>query len=122
MRVYAEQVWGCWSESKTRKYFSESLSHGLFQSILEDGLRVGVVSVEIHNVHYQLEQLYIEPSHQNRGLGESVVRIVIAKAVTNSMPVKLRVLRPNPAKRFYERLGFVVTKSTEERYFMEYRV
>ena len=120
MREYAEQVWGCWNESDIRSHFSESLNRGLFESILKNGIRVGVVSVESHTTHHQLEQLYIEPLHQNRGIGESVLRIIITNASKESLPVKLRVLKPNPAKRLYERLGFVVTKTTEQRYYMEH--
>lgn len=121
MRVYVEEVWGSWNESETRKHLSDALNRGVVESILENGLRIGAVSVEKHGSHYQLEQIYIEPSHQNRGLGETVVKKVIAKAVIDSLPVKLRVLRPNPAKRLYERLGFVVSDSTKERYFMEFQ-
>ena len=43
-----------------------------------------------------------------------VVSRIIAKAEKEALPVKLRVLRPNPAKKFYERLGFAVYETTEE--------
>jgi hypothetical protein len=42
--------------------------------------------------------------------------------MTNSstiVPVRLRVLVVNPAKQLYERLGFVVTETTPEFFYME---
>jgi len=33
----------------------------------------------------------------------------------------LWVLKVNPAKRLYERLGFIVTETTNEHCYMEYR-
>jgi hypothetical protein len=37
------------------------------------------------------------------------------------VPVRLRVLVVNPAKQFYERLGFVVVETTTERYLMHWK-
>jgi len=38
------------------------------------------------------------------------------------LPVRLRVFRVNPARRFYERLGFVTTGETETHVLMEHPV
>ena len=122
MRRYIEVVWGHWNESGSRSFFRDAVAKGEFDSICNNGERVGAVSVQIHPSYHQLEQLYIEPSHQNQGYGTVVVGKILAAAARDSKPVRLRVLKPNPAKRLYERLGFVVTQTTAERYFMEYHV
>jgi ribosomal protein S18 acetylase RimI-like enzyme len=44
----------------------------------------------------------------------------MSEARDANKPLRLRVLGVNPAKRLYERLGFVVTETTNERYYMEY--
>lgn len=120
MRDYTEKVWGSWNEVEIRKHFTSALAEGRYESILKDGIRIGAISVERHQGHLQLEQIYIEPSYQNQGFGENVVSRIIAKAEKEALPVKLRVLRPNPAKKFYERLGFAVYETTEERFSMKY--
>ena len=121
MRRYIEVVWGHWNESGSRSFFRDAVAKGEFDSICNNGERVGAVSVQIHPSYHQLEQLYIEPSHQNQGYGTVVVGKILAAAALDSKPVRLRVLKPNPAKRLYERLGFVVTQTTPERYFMEHQ-
>jgi len=46
-------------------------------------------------------------------LGAALVRGVTAVADVRGLPVRLQVLKINPARRLYERLGFVVTGETE---------
>ena len=121
MRRYTEIVWGHWNETGSRRFFRDAVAKGEFDSICKNGKRIGAVSVQIHPSCHQLEQLYIEPSRQNQGYGTVVVGKILAAAALDSKPVRLRVLKPNPAKRLYERLGFVVTQTTPERYFMEHQ-
>lgn len=122
MRGYVEKVWGQWNEVDLRKFFAQASKAGAFDEILKRQVRVGAIAVEDHASHLQLEQLYIGEPRQNLGIGTAVVRDLLARATSESKPVRLRVLRPNPAKRLYERLGFVVTEETSERYFMEHHV
>jgi hypothetical protein len=49
------------------------------------------------------------------------VRQVMAQAAAQERPVRLRVLRVNPAQRLYLRLGFVITDETPERLYMEWQ-
>jgi GNAT superfamily N-acetyltransferase len=60
-------------------------------------------------------QLFILPAHQGQGVGRHLVENLIAEAAHAGLPIRLRVLRVNPARLFYEKLGFVVTESTPER-------
>ena len=57
---------------------------------------------------------------KRQGSGTELVSGLIAGARAERKPLRLRVLRANPAKALYERLGFVTTETTKERYFMEY--
>jgi hypothetical protein len=45
----------------------------------------------------------------------------MAQAAAQERPVRLRVLRVNPAQRLYLRLGFVITDESPERLTMEWR-
>ena len=66
-------------------------------------------------------QLYIEKEFQRRGLGTQLLKRLFVEGRESSLPIRLRVLAVNPAKRLYERLGFVVIETTAERLFMEWR-
>lgn len=119
MRVYVEQIWGSFSEDYNRKNVAESLASGIYSVIQYEGQDIGALAVERHATHIQLTQLYIVPSHQNRGIGTALIRELAREAKESSRPLRLRVLSVNPARRLYEREGFRVTSTTPERVFME---
>ena len=119
MRGYVESVWGSFSEDYTRKNTEEYVSARTYSVIELDGDEIGALAVERHDTHIQLTQLYVLPTHQNRGIGTYLIRQLIAEAKDAQKPLRLRVLSANPARRLYERLGFQVTSQTPERFFME---
>jgi ribosomal protein S18 acetylase RimI-like enzyme len=119
MRSYVEQIWGQFNDEYNRKQVADQIAAGIYSIVLVDGNEIGAVAVEREDSHIQLTQLYIHPAHQNRGIGTSLIRGIIAEAKAANKRVRLRVLAVNPARRLYERLGFRVTKQTPERYFME---
>jgi len=69
MRGYVEQIWGSCSEEYNRKNVAESIAAGTYSVIACGGLNIGALAVERHPTHIQLTQMYILPSHQNRGRG-----------------------------------------------------
>jgi GNAT superfamily N-acetyltransferase len=119
MRVYVEQIWGSFSEEYNRKNIAESIGTGTYSLIEHEGLDIGALAVERHSTHIQLTQIYILPSHQNRGIGTSLVRELVREAKETGRPLRLRVLSVNPARTLYEREGFMVTSVTPERVLME---
>ena len=64
-------------------------------------------------------QVQLMPEHQNRGIGAALIRSLQAEARAAAMPLKLKVLKTNPALRLYERLGFVVVGDDEHGYEMQ---
>jgi ribosomal protein S18 acetylase RimI-like enzyme len=120
MRGYVETTWGEWREADTRDTLSKAAAGGRYSLIHAGDQLVGAVCVQRHRTHVQLEQLYVAPEHQRRGIGSAIVRNVLAEAASLKLPVRLRVLAINPAHKLYERLGFVVTGTTPERLYMEH--
>ena len=121
MRRYVEQTWGRFSEELTRKPIADMVGAGTCSIIELDGQDIGVISVERHADHIQLAQLFIQPSHQNRGIGTAILRSLVREAREAGKPVRLRILAVNPVRRLYEREGFRVCSTTPERIYMELR-
>jgi ribosomal protein S18 acetylase RimI-like enzyme len=120
MRDYAVATWGTWLEEQSQRETVEQVSAGRTQIIELNGLPIGVQLVDRPGTHIQLVQLYIAKEFQRRGFGTQLLNRLFVEARDSNVPIRLRVLAVNPAKKLYERLGFVVVESTLERYFMEW--
>lgn len=117
MRHYAELTWGHWSEEMTRKSFRWE-THRIVTLGAAD---IGCVELAEEPGLHRLNKLYIHPDHQNRGLGTALLSQLIEHAEKRGAVLTLSVLRPNPAIRLYQRLGFTVTGENLERLFLERR-
>lgn len=119
MRSYVEQTLGSFSRERTRRTVREAVAVDSYCIVELDGENIGALAVVREPTHVQLAQIYIYPSHQNRGVGTQLIRGLVEDAISAGKPVRVRVLSVNPARRLYEREGFVVTSETLERVFME---
>ncbi|WP_208247710.1 GNAT family N-acetyltransferase (plasmid) [Rhizobium sp. T1470] len=68
MREYAVALWGSWPSG-----LSVRDSIDCCQIIIDGGHDVGCVTVEKHSDHLWLDELFIEPKSQRRGIGSSPV-------------------------------------------------
>ena len=74
-----------------------------------DGAFAGCVTVRPDGGDWTIEHFYLRPDHQGHGLGEAVLRLILAEADAAGVGVRLSVLVESPANRFYPRHGFVET-------------
>jgi ribosomal protein S18 acetylase RimI-like enzyme len=81
-----------------------------------DGLTVGWLRVTDTGAEIMLEQIYVDPAHQGRGIGSRLIRGLIQE--WPGRPIRLAVLKTNPARRLYERLGFRILEEKETAYLM----
>lgn len=119
MREFIIATWGVWSESRVQAESREDSRSPNAQVISVGDVAVGVFLVERHSTHIQLEQIYLLPEYQRVGIGTALINSLIAEAEQRKIPIRLRVMAVNPAKRFYEQFGFIVTEATPEFFFME---
>lgn len=119
MRGYVEADLGDCFEAVAQPIITALLTKGLFSTIEVNGTRVGAIAMEQHETHNQLEELYVEPTQQNSGVGKAVMANVIAQARLRGKPIRLHVLASNRANEFYARQGFLVTKETKQVRYME---
>jgi ribosomal protein S18 acetylase RimI-like enzyme len=120
MRSYVEADLGDCFDQVARPTVEDLLQRGLFSKIYANEVLVGALAYERQDTHIQLEELYVEPSKQNQGLGTKVMGHLLFESKSLSLPIHLHVLLSNPARAFYERLGFTVARSTAVVNFMEY--
>lgn len=111
MRPYVEETWG-WDEAVQARRFREAFDPTHRQIVIVDGRPAGVLQVDDLPRAVFLANVEIDPAHQRRGVGTALVESVLDRARTLGLPVTLQVLRVNPARRLYERLGFRVTGET----------
>jgi ribosomal protein S18 acetylase RimI-like enzyme len=102
---YVDATWGS-DEAFQRRYFDEHFDPRRHQVVVVDGADAGFLSFERRGDHVYLGNVALLPAYQRRGIGAAIVQHVIEQANAAGLPVRLQVLRSNPARRFYERLGF----------------
>lgn len=117
MRASVEPIWG-WDESWQRRLFAERFDVSRLQVIEADGVPIGSISVRRGTDCLLLERINIAPEYQNRAVATKLIGDLLVEADRLGVAVELHVLRGNPARRLYERLGFTVVAETEERIFM----
>lgn len=86
--------------------------------LLRDGEPIGLLKVQRAPGVWEIVQMQIGSRYQGKGIGRLVLQELLAAADLVRVEVRLGVLKPNPARRLYERLGFVVVGGDAEEYFM----
>lgn len=117
IKPYVVATWG-WDDADQARRFRENFDPLHEQIVVVDGQDTGVLARELSAERLFLANLAIEPTHQGRGLGTEILRNLLAEAAAARVPVELQVLKVNPARRLYERLGFTVFAETTTHYRM----
>jgi ribosomal protein S18 acetylase RimI-like enzyme len=86
--------------------------------ILGDGVGIGWLQSAARQDGLYLSQLYIASSFQRQGIGARIMSRVIAEAAQANLPLKLDVVKINPALRLYQRLGFRISGEEEHKFNM----
>jgi len=60
--------------------------------------------------------LLIDSDWQRQGYGKQVIQQLLDQASSAGLPIKLSVLKNNPAFEFYQALGFIVENEDSFRY------
>jgi ribosomal protein S18 acetylase RimI-like enzyme len=115
---YVEQTWG-WDEGWQAGHFREHFDVSVRQVVEYRGRTIGFLDVIEEEGRTLLASIRITPEFQRRGIGTSLIRGVLHGAASRGVPAVLRVLRINPARSLYERLGFENVDSSDTHYTME---
>jgi ribosomal protein S18 acetylase RimI-like enzyme len=104
-----------WQLENFRKYFTPDNQRILHSS----GTDIGSISVDDHGDYLFLENIALLPAYRGRGIGKMLIEETLANASQRGIPVRLNVLKVNPAWKLYRKLGFQTTREDGHRYFME---
>lgn len=88
--------------------------------VVADDTLLGWLRTEHHEDHDWLDLLVVAPAKQGRGVGEAVLRLLIAEAGRRGLPLWLSVHRDNPAQGLYRRTGFAARPRDPLRLWMVY--
>jgi ribosomal protein S18 acetylase RimI-like enzyme len=83
-----------------------------------DGADIGWLQSTTHDDALFLGQLFVEAARQRRGIGTAVMNHLIGDATRARRAMTLGVVKSNPAKRLYDRLGFHVTHEDDRKFYM----
>jgi ribosomal protein S18 acetylase RimI-like enzyme len=118
MRNYVDKTWG-WDEKWQRERFDEKFDPALLQIIEYDSRPIGYISVQRPGTEIFLAAIEIAPAFQNRGVGTQLISNLLNEADQSRLPLRLSVLKVNPARRLYERLGFQCIAETTTHFVMK---
>lgn len=100
-------------EHKARVNEQYSSSH----LIMKKDEMVGMLKYQELADDFNIMQLQIFPAYQNQGIGHQVLTQFIQNR--QGKCIRLTVLKDNPAKNLYDRLGFTITGEDEYEFFMQ---
>ncbi|HEX8288775.1 MAG TPA: GNAT family N-acetyltransferase [Pyrinomonadaceae bacterium] len=115
LREYVEKTWG-WNEDWQKQNFAANFNPGDGVIIVYENEDVGFLwKIEKGN-EILLASIRILPEYQNKGIGTKIIKDLLASSNKN---VRLQVLKVNPARNLYARLGFVIKDETDTHFVME---
>jgi ribosomal protein S18 acetylase RimI-like enzyme len=119
MRPYVEQTWGPWDDGVQDIFFRQGFFPEKLQIVRVNDRDAGLLEVERDGRGIFLSRIEIAPEFQGRGLGTAIVRDLADEARRQRVPLQLQVLKVNPARRLYERLGLRVVGETSTHLQMQ---
>ncbi|WP_315810234.1 GNAT family N-acetyltransferase [Pseudomonas sp. C9-3] len=89
-----------------QRIFASDFPGARTELLLLDGEPIGVLTIDEGPNSLRIVEIGLEANQRGRGIGECLLREVIAHADRQGKALELAVMRHNPAVRLYQRLGF----------------
>jgi ribosomal protein S18 acetylase RimI-like enzyme len=85
-----------------------------------DNEKIGLLKLDDKENIVEIVQVQIDPIFQGKGLGRQIVASVIEKALKQNKQITLSVLKENPARELYLRMGFKIIGQDDASFNMLY--
>lgn len=105
MRPSLEAI-GRFDPVRARQRFLDSFVPNGTRKIERGGQLIGFYAVKVFDDHLFLDNLYLSPSEQGRGIGSMIVRKIKEQCSRRALPIRLTALIGSDANGFYLRHGF----------------
>jgi GNAT superfamily N-acetyltransferase len=120
-RWLIEKLFGWRGDEYEREKFSKNVDLALTSIVLIDGRDAGWLMVVRTTECITLNQIYLDTPWQSKGVGSLLIKQLIEEARTRGVPLRLSTAKINPARRLYDRLGFVEVDESERKVYFEIR-
>lgn len=114
---YSVLAYGSWDESFQRGYTHQNLPYT--NIIIVDSNPVGWIACKEDDEKLEILDLHILPSYQRSLLGTEALSEILHSADRQQKDVELGVLKVNPSRALYERLGFHATSENSTHILMK---
>ena len=102
-------------------HYRAHYSSAEFLVVLEERRPVGRLYLDSDTAELRVMDIALLTPHRGRGLGRSLMQAVLERAREAGQRVTLHVEHQNPARFWYERLGFRALEDRGVYLFMEWR-
>lgn len=123
-------AWG-WDETMRQEFlkmqwraqqmsYSAHYPHADHRLIFSGEQRAGRIIIFQNGLEMILVDISLLPDFHNQGIGTKMLTALQEEAARTSLPLRLHVLKTNPAARLYERIGFIPLQDDGLRLLMEW--
>lgn len=119
MQSFIKETWG-WDELLQEHSFYENLPAKSFSIATLDG-DVGALNLREKEDHLWLEMVLVLPDYQRQGIGRFMLEYAQRQARKAKKPLRLSVLKLNPARGFYRHMGFEQSDFDQWSYKMQWQ-
>lgn len=117
MRWIAERLTG-WDDAAQDRKFRQQFVLAEVRIIVAHSRDVRYVQAAEQSDALFLKELHVAASYQNRGIGAEVLRRLCAEAERARKPVTVGVVKFNPARALYQRLGFRIVGEDTHKFYL----
>jgi ribosomal protein S18 acetylase RimI-like enzyme len=100
------------------QYYAEMYASARFMIILHHTEAAGRLYLHFREKEIRIVDIALLRPFRNKGIGEAILRAVLARGAALQLPVTIHVERYNQALRLYQRLGFKVISEEHPVYFL----
>ena len=115
---YIAQTFG-WDDAEQLRFHDDEYDPAIAMLLLYQDTPIGYYSANVDASTLHINDLYLLPAFQRHGIGGYVLRTLLQAVDTQGYAARLDVLKVNPARRLYERYGFVIVGEDAHFYHME---
>lgn len=120
-KKYVDKYWS-WNDQDQKNRLKIDLEEHLQHKhiILLNNNVIGVYAAHItENGDCFINEISLLEEYQGKGIGTKILKEQLNENKKQKIRTILQVFKDNPAKKLYERLGFIVYGETETHYQME---